>query len=178
VRKFSGLVVALVFLTSGCSQNLSGGPRNSTGAGTIRFAPTQRKLPLILRGTSVAGLPLSTSQLNGVVVINAWASWCQTCVAEWSTLQEVAASHPHIKFLGLNESDTKVSALKFLHDHPTRYGNIFDPHNAVLGSVPSLQSLAIPTTLVLDKQHRIAARIMGQVKADSLNSILDDLSAE
>jgi thiol-disulfide isomerase/thioredoxin len=178
VRKLSGLLVALVLMTSGCSLNLSGGPRNSTGAGTVRLAPSERKLPLVLHGTTLAGLPLSTNRLDGILVINAWASWCQTCVAEWPTLQEVAASHPHIKFLGLNESDTKASALKFLQDHPTRYGNIFDPHNEVLGSIPSLQSLAIPTTLVLDKQHRIAARIMGQVKADSLNSILDDLSAE
>ena len=178
MRKFSGLLVALVLLTSGCALNLSGGPRNSVGVGTVRLAPSERKQPLVLRGTSVTGLPLSTTRLEGIVVINAWASWCQTCLAEWPALQEVATSNPQIKFLGLNESDTKVSALKFLKDHPSNYEHIFDPHNQVLGSVPSLQSLAIPTTLILDKKHRIAARIMGEVKAGNLNTILNELSTE
>lgn len=83
-----------------------------------------------------------------------------------------------MSFLGLNESDTKQAAVKFLSTHQTTYGHIFDPDNAILKRIKDLPSLAIPTTLVLDSQHRIAARIMGQVHGDDLERIINDLRSE
>jgi len=144
----------------------------------VQIAAAKRAAPITISGISLDGQRISSKSLDGIVVVNAWASWCRTCILEWRDLQEVARDNPDVEFLGLNESDSKQAALKFLTTHPTNYEHIFDPDNAILNKIKDLPSLSIPTTLILDKQHRIAARILGQVYRGKLQEILSNLRAE
>ena len=178
MRTKSAFLAGLILLTSGCAavSNITKPP--SHGTGVVRLGPEHRHAPISLSGDSLTGERVATSSFTGIVVINAWASWCRTCIFEWKALQDVAASHPEVAFVGLNESDSKQAAIKFVTAHPSKYPHLFDPHNAILNSIKELPSLSIPTTLVLDRHHRIAARIMGRVTAQDLSDILSDLQSE
>jgi thiol-disulfide isomerase/thioredoxin len=166
-----------VFL-SGCAANNGSKQNAHDGTGVVRISPARRHSPVVLSGTTLAGTSLSTSNIHGVIVVNAWASWCRNCIFEWRDLQRVSNSHINVAFLGLDESDSKQTATKFLAAHPTSYQHIFDPDNAILNRIKDVSSVAIPTTLVLDKQHRVAARIVGRINSEELENIVSDLLAE
>lgn len=178
MRKILAVLATSTLLLSGCTTNAGLTKNAQNGTGVSRISPTKRTEPITISGYSLQGQKLSTKALDGIVVVNAWASWCRTCILEWRDLQDVSKVNPDVSFLGLNESDSKQEALKFLSSHQTNYGHIFDPDNAILNSIQGLPSLAIPTTIVLDKKHRIAARIMGQVHGGDLKDIISKLRAE
>lgn len=174
MRKILALVTAATLLTSGCT--LVTGKDDASSV--VLISASKRSEPITISGVTLDGDNLSTNALDGIVVVNAWASWCRTCILEWPDLQEVALENPTVSFLGLNESDTKQAALKFLDSHPTNYQHIFDPNNEILNKFKDLPSLAIPITLVLDNKRRVAARIMGRVHSEDLQNIINDLAAE
>ena len=172
------MLLVTMTVISGCT--LSSGSKQTTnnGVGEVRIAPAHRHNPILISGPSLTGTSLSTASMNGVIVVNAWASWCRNCSFEWRDLQRLSEAHPDVTFLGLDESDSKTAAKKFLAAHPTSYQHLFDPNNSILNRIKDLPSVAIPTTLVLDKQHRVAARIMGRINPDDLQNLISALVAE
>ena len=172
------MLIVTTTLISGCAWSSDSKQTSAKAVGDVRIAPTRRHSPVVLSGTTLAGTSLSTANTNGVIVVNAWASWCRNCIFEWRDLQRVSKHYPDVAFLGLDESDSKQAATKFLAAHPTSYQHIFDPNNAILNRIKDLPSVVIPTTLVLDKQHRVAARIMGRINPDDLQNIISALLAE
>jgi thiol-disulfide isomerase/thioredoxin len=178
VRKYFTVLAVTSLLISGCS--FGGGATKATqeGTGSVRIAPDNRGTPLTIAGTTLTDRNFSTSSVKGIIVVNAWASWCRNCLFEWRDLQTIARNNPEVKFLGLNESDSKQAATKFIADHPTSYEHIYDRDNHVLNQIRGLPSVAIPTTIVLDKQHRLAARIMGPIDLRNLEEIVTSLKTE
>jgi len=178
VPKYRLACLGLLLIVAGCSPNTASKQADRNGTSSIRIALAQRQPPITLSGHTLTNSLLSTKDLDGIVVINAWASWCRSCLFEWLDLQDVAKTHPQATFLGLNESDTRPAAKAFLQHHPASYDHLFDPDSRVFNAIPDLPSLSIPMTLVLDRKHRIAARIMGRVNRDDLSHIIDELSSE
>ena len=97
--------------------------------------------------------------LGRPVVINIWASWCPGCVAEAEDLRRFAEAHPEAQVIGVDIQDTRGGARDFYRRWGWTWPSVFDPSGEIAAGL-GLQGL--PTTLFLDEQHRIVARIVGE----------------
>ncbi len=180
-----GLVALLAALAlAGCSQEAAD-PGDSAGFvegdGTSVILPVdQRKPAPVLTGTDLNGEPVDTSTWEGSPgVINVWASWCAPCRAEAPELVAVAQQNPDVNFLGLDTRDSDAPARAFVEKFNIPYPNLPDPDGQlVLQFSDSLPPQAIPSTLLVDAQGRVAGRFLGAVEAGELDAALQDLVAE
>jgi thiol-disulfide isomerase/thioredoxin len=117
-------------------------------------------------------------QRNGeVLLMNVWASWCSPCRAEAPALQELSKAHPNVQFVGVLTRDNIVAAKAFVDRFKLTYPTITD--DAVLAAFTGQLSVnAIPTTLLIDKKGRVAARISGEITYSTLDELLKDLVKE
>lgn len=144
------------------------------------FRASARPAAPDISGTTLTGQHLSLAAYRGsVVVINFWGSWCAPCRAEAPDLSALAASDAThgVRFLGVDIRDDQVSADAFIKAFRVPYPSLNDPGDelalAFRGTVPPA---AIPTTLVIDRSGRIAARILGSVSYDSLRALITQVS--
>ncbi|MFM7624800.1 MAG: TlpA family protein disulfide reductase, partial [Actinomycetota bacterium] len=114
---------------------------------------------------------------GSVLLMNVWASWCSPCRAEAPALQELAQAHPDVQFVGVLTRDNIVAAKAFVERFKLTYPTITD--DALLADFTGQLSVnAIPTTLLIDKQGRVAARISGEITYSTLDDLLKDLVKE
>lgn len=112
-----------------------------------------------------------------VLVLNVWASWCSPCRAEAPALEELSKKHPEVQFIGVLTRDNLVSARAFVKRFEITYPTITD--DAILADFSGLLSVnAIPTTLIIDKGGRLAARISGEITFSSMDQLLTRISNE
>jgi cytochrome c biogenesis protein CcmG/thiol:disulfide interchange protein DsbE len=152
--------------------------RNAQGAaGEFVTIPARLLTPLEKwTGADLDGKPWSTSSLTGkVTVVNIWASWCGPCKEEWPVLQQAAAEHPGVRFLGINTQDRLDKAREWLAANPSGYLHVFDERGSVKSSLTTVPSYALPITFVLDSKGRIAAWITGAIKVDPLRKVLKQI---
>ena len=142
------------------------------------YPVNQRVQAPALKGTTLDGEPCALSSLSGkTVVVNVWGSWCAPCRAETSDLVRLANENADrgVRFVGIDTRDNPAAAKAFVRSFQVPYPSIDDPHGAVLlsfrGVVPTS---VVPSTVVIDRQGRIAARIIGPVTYPTLKGILDD----
>lgn len=154
-----------------------------SGDGTVtQLAVADRAAPVDLSGTLLDGSSWSAAGERGrVVVLNVWGSWCPPCVEETPTLQKVwdtadRAKAP-VRFVGLNVRDSVASATAFLEAQKVTFPSLRYDDGAALLALQGKAS-AIPSTLVLDGQGRIAARVLGPVTQTVLQGLIDDAVAE
>ncbi|HEU4330504.1 MAG TPA: TlpA disulfide reductase family protein [Lapillicoccus sp.] len=186
-----GLTAAL----SGCSSDAGGvaeqamagdGKGYVAGDGSVQQLPAADRGPAVtLTGTTVEGKPWSmTSDAAGkVVVVNVWGSWCPPCVEELPHLQQVWSSYQKasapVAFIGIDIKESSATAAAFLKASSVTYPSLSDGDS---GGQPMLalqgKAAATPTTLVLDRQGRIAARVLGATTASTLTALVDDVVAE
>jgi thiol-disulfide isomerase/thioredoxin len=109
-----------------------------------------------------------------------WGSWCSPCRQEAAGLQAASvATRADAQFIGLNTRDASPAApVAFLRTQGVTYPSIFDPSGQSLlqlaGQVPPS---AIPSTLVLDRQGRVAIRVLGQVSQATLVDMVAEVAA-
>ncbi|AWZ03929.1 MULTISPECIES: TlpA disulfide reductase family protein [unclassified Streptomyces] len=139
-----------------------------------------------LDGETVDGKTLDTTELKGkVVVLNVWGSWCRPCRGEAPYFAQVskeleAAGQP-AAFVGINIRDnTKENAAAFEETYGITYPSLFNPDGKLLLRFPggSLNPNAIPSTIILDRDGKIAARMLAAVNAEKLRSMIDPVLAE
>lgn len=179
------LVLAVLALATGCGGglNCTGDSGFQCGDGAITLLPVaKRKMPEAVTGTTLEGTKVSLSAYRGkVVVINVWGSWCGPCRSEADDLA-LAANQLQAKgviFLGINTRDNSPdTALAFVRTHQMPYPSIFDPGGRTLGSFHrTLSPNAIPSTVVIDAQGRVAASIIGELtSARTLIALVDEVS--
>lgn len=129
----------------------------------------------------MSGGSLSTSSLLGdVVVLNAWASWCEPCRDESPALgrisRKLAASG--VSFVGLDEEDTQEKARAFAAKTAMSYPHLFDHNGDLLKSLRLLPTSGIPSTLVLDRNGKVAARVIGAVHESEFERLVRSVAAE
>ena len=150
------------------------------GDGTIeQLTPEQRQTQISLTGTTLEDEPWSSADHEGkVLVVNVWGSWCAPCVAEAEDLEEVATGFREagapVEFIGVNHRDPVPNALAFQEVHGVSYPSLIDDGGRTLAQLGSL-AVHRPTTLLVDGQGRLAARVSGQVDATTLRSLVDDV---
>ena len=134
-----------------------------------------------LVGETLQGEPLDVGSLRGdVVVLNFWADWCGPCRAEAPFLNAVAerTKDEGVRFVGVNVKDDRNAALAFERVREVTYPSIYDPPFKTAAQLGGVPSSVIPTTIVLDKQHRPAAVFLRAVSADELIELTDRLAEE
>jgi thiol-disulfide isomerase/thioredoxin len=117
---------------------------------------------------------LTTGQ---VTVINVWASWCAPCRAEAPLLQEFSIQYPEVQFAGILTRDNISSAKSFYENFKITYPTFTDD-SLLIGFKDSVIPNAIPTTLIIDKNNKVAVRISGEATVAGLRELLDKVLAE
>jgi thiol-disulfide isomerase/thioredoxin len=147
--------------------------------------PASRGRPGPLSGPDLAD-PAHSRSLDDfagqVVVINVWGQWCGPCRAEVGQLQQVydATRAAGVSFLGIDVRDNnRQAALDFVDDHHVSYPSIYDPAMRTLiafgGKYPTT---VIPSTLVLDRQHRVAGVFLRELLAQDLQPVVQRVAQE
>lgn len=189
----AGAVVVVAALTlSGCTSDTlaaeysSGANKNYVaGDGSIlEIVPEDRSDPISFTGVSEDGQAISSEDYLGqVLVVNFWAGYCAPCRVEAPELEMLSTQWAGngASFLGVNTYDEPATAQAFARTYGVTYPSIIDAKTgevqlAFAGNVPPS---ALPTTLVLDAEGRVAARILGQLEAASiLDAIITTVAAE
>ena len=145
------------------------------------FAPDERGEPVEVSGTTLTGGSLSLSSSRGrVVVVNVWGSWCPPCREEAPMLAAASRTYEgRVDFVGVNVRDNRASAMAFETRYGIEYPSIEDTDGrAVLALNQYVPANAVPATLVLDREGRVAARVLGAVREATLRALLKSVLAE
>ena len=193
-RLRSGLTVALlgVLLLSGCSpsdvaeQYREGSGKNFVaGNGTITELPaSERGEPVEFSGSSDAGGQLASSNFEGQpLVVNFWYAGCAPCRKEAPDLQAMSEKYQPdgVQYIGINVRDQVATARAFADTYGVTYSSIIDADRgeALLAFSGVVAPNAVPTTLVLDAEHRVAARVLGRVTSPSiLEALIETVLSE
>ncbi len=148
-----------------------------SGDGAVTYIKANDRIPApAISGKTLLGTNYTYS-VGKVAVVNVWASWCSPCRAEEPALSELALMYPDIAFIGILTRDNPVNAEAFVRKRNVPYPTLID--DAVLfGFRESLPANAIPTTVLIDKQGNVAARISGAVTVSSLRDLIEKVLAE
>jgi thiol-disulfide isomerase/thioredoxin len=186
----AGAAICALTLT-GCSsdplaeQYREGSNKNYiAGDGSVtEILVENRGEPITFSGTTETGEKVSSQQyLGNVLVVNFWYAGCAPCRAEAGDLEEVyqETAPSGVSFLGVNVRDQAATAVSFNERFGVTYPSIMDQNGqAQLSFASQVPPNAVPTTLVLDAQGRVAARILGQLQDPSiLLTLINDVAAE
>jgi thiol-disulfide isomerase/thioredoxin len=145
------------------------------------LAPDQRPTPGTLRGQTIDGQALDLAAQKGhAVVLNVWGSWCAPCQKEAPALEKASQQlkPKGVAFIGINtrENGNKDAAAAFERAYGITYPSLFDADSsALLALRGAVAANAIPSTVVLDPQGRIAARTSGATTTTTLVDLVDDV---
>ncbi|TPG14799.1 TlpA family protein disulfide reductase [Pedococcus bigeumensis] len=182
----------LVLSLSGCSddpnsiaaQAKSGNQQGYiSGDGNVETIPAaDRKKPVALTGTTLDKKQWSSQDVVGkVAVLNLWASWCPPCETEAPDLKKaaeaIAAAKKPVAFMGINYRDNPDSGRSTAARWGIPFPSLDDPAGTTILALQG-KVTSPPTTLVLDRTGRIAARVSGPVTASTLSGLVDDVLAE
>jgi len=175
MKKLIATLVVSALLLTGCgSGGLSKASEKSFVAGSgaaIVIKPADRQSAPDISGETLAGATYTIDK-SKVTVINIWASWCAPCRAEAPIFQDFATKNPDIKFLGILTRDNVSAARSFTQRFNITYPTLVDD-SLILKFRGALTPNAIPTTLILDSNGRIAARISGATTVAGLRKVLE-----
>ena len=184
-------VLAVMTLLAGCSADplaedyLNGGNENYiSGDGILEVKEADRADPISFEGETDAATPLTRADYEGqVLVVNFWYSSCAPCRTEAPDLEALSQKYDGqgASFVGVNIYDGADTSLAFARKFGISYPSLLDAESGTirLAFAGDIAPNAVPTTFVLDKQGRIAARILGQLQERSiLDTIIGDLVEE
>ncbi len=189
MRRSAPLLLALAGLLTGCSTGPSAVDVNNggefrfvagTAAGEVIPAAERASAPRF-SGTLLDGGEFSSTDLAGdVAVLNFWGSWCAPCRVETPQFEEVytEVADSGVQFLGLNVKDQQQFARAFVDSKGITFPSLFDPKGEVALAFRDYPASAIPSTIVLDREGRVAAVYTGEVRQDDLRRVLAELTGE
>ncbi len=193
MRSLLTVVLATAALLVGCST----GDDAVAQGGTFEFVAPGGKTDIFYDPPATRGIPgplsgpdlmdpsrtISLDDFGGqVVVINIWGQWCGPCRAEVAQLQQVydETRGDGVAFLGIDVRDNDIDGPRdFVTDRKVSYPSIYDPAMRTMiafgGKYPTT---VIPSTVVLDREHRVAAVFLRELLAEDLTPVVQRLAAE
>jgi thiol-disulfide isomerase/thioredoxin len=180
----AGSVAGAAYLarSAGTTPSGPGTPDRDLALGVAEFFPPE---------TRVAAPPVTGELLDGtgfdlagwygqVVVINWWGSWCAPCRAEAPELRAVyeATRELAVEFLGVDVRDGRDAAIAFHDAFDHAWPSLFDPGGQIALAFRDVPPTVVPTTLLLDRQHRIAAVFRKAIRQSELEPAVRDLAGE
>lgn len=153
------------------------------GDGSVaEYAPETRGEPVDVQGTLFDGTTVnSTDWVGEVVVLNVWYAACAPCRAEAPTLAALSTrfAPDGVQFYGINVRDEKPTADAFERTFGIAYPSFEDRDGKLLLNLTQyVPPQAVPTTLVLDRDGRVAARILGRAEESTLRTLITDVLAQ
>ncbi|MFD7873670.1 TlpA family protein disulfide reductase [Streptomyces sp. NPDC059766] len=184
-----GAAVVALLLSACTSGGTSGGGGNTNfvlGKDGIATADKgERAAAPDLSGETVDGKQLDIAAFKGkVIVLNVWGSWCPPCRAEASGFEKVSQDlkDQGVQFVGINTRDTSTSpARAFEKQYGVSYQSLYDPTGKLMlrfAKGGTLNPQAIPSTLVIDRDGKIAARSLSALSEEKLRKMISPVLAE
>lgn len=186
----AGAAALIALCAAGCSGGQIGGdpPQNSgqsfVGSSYIStfYRAGQRPAAPLVTGVTLTGQKLSLAAYRGnVLVINFWGSWCAPCRAEAPALGTLARrlDGSGVRFVGIDIRDEPQSALAFMQTFGVQYPSLNDPGDEIaLQFRSTVPPAAIPTTIVIDRSGKVAARIVGGATYAQLKSVISEVTGQ
>ncbi|KIF76112.1 redoxin domain-containing protein [Streptomyces sp. 150FB] len=189
------VVLPAVVVAAGLALTACGSGGKSSGGGNTLFVTSTAGIDTVpkadrrpvndISGKTLDGKNLTVASLKGkVVVLNVWGSWCPPCREEAPYFAKVAKDTraKGVAFVGINTRDAnKDLAVAFEKNYGIDYPSLYDPAgNVILNGFPkgSLNPQAIPSTIVLDRSGKIAARSLMAIDEAKLRKMITPLIAE
>ena len=188
-RRRLALIVAALAVTAGtataCTEaNGTNGKDYVAGDGVvIEIPPDDRGEPVELSGETLTGDQVDLADRRGsVAVVNVWWAGCPPCRKEAPLLVDASDELPGGgTVLGINIRDSsKDTALAFERGFGVTYPSIYDPGSKLLLNFPPpFNPRDMPSTVVLDRQGRVAALIRGEIPSKlTLIDLAEKVAAE
>ncbi|MDX3578872.1 TlpA disulfide reductase family protein [Streptomyces sp. FL07-04A] len=184
----AGALVAALLLSACGSGGTSGGGGGTNfvlGKDGISTAEKGERAQVPdLSGETVAGKQLDVASFKGkIVVLNVWGSWCAPCRAEAPNFEKVSKDlqGKGVQFVGINVADPQVrNALAFEEQYGVTYPSLYDPSSKLILRFRkgTLNPQAIPSTLVVDREGKIAARSLAALSEEKLRKMIAPILAE
>ncbi|MEP6481295.1 MAG: redoxin family protein [Rhodoglobus sp.] len=189
-RKLLAIGAIAMLALAGCTQDkLADQYASGSGQGYVsgdgantEIPPTSRDAAITFSGKDQSGDGVSSKAYAGkVYVVNFWYAACPPCRAEASDLETLSEKYTDVPFLGVNISDDADTAKTFMATHDLKYPSILDGQTASvqLAFAGAVAPNAVPTTVVMDREGRVAARISGLIRDPIiLSGMIDRVVAE
>jgi thiol-disulfide isomerase/thioredoxin len=175
---------ALVIASCGGGAAAQSDPGYVTGPGVVTRTPVEERVALPrVNGALLQGGEFDSAEYpDTVLVYNVWGSWCAPCRAEAPALQEVweQTRDRGAQFIGVNVKDNDAAARAFEREFGITYPSVTtaDSGAVLLAFRSSLPPSAIPSTLVVDRDGQVAARIVGATTYTKLRRLVEEVLAE
>ena len=182
-----GALLAAVSLTA-----CTGKDAVDQSSGDFRFVSGTSKGKLIdvakrtqagaFSGDGLSGGTINLADYAGkIVVINFWATWCGPCTVETPQFDSVyrTVKDKGVQFVGIDTKETsRDSARAVVTDNKITYPMMWDEQGKTAVALGKIPAQALPFTVLLDKQHRVAAVYLSSLSAKDLQPVLNTLIAE
>lgn len=187
--KLVALGLAAAAVLTGCSSSdgvageYDGESGYVSGDGYVEEIPAaERGEPILFSGDTADGGSFDSADVDGPILVNVWYAACPPCRVEAPILADLYAEFgDDVTFIGINSRDGAPEALAFEGAFDIEYPSILDAESgaAQMAFAGEVAPGAVPSTLVLDAEGRVMARITGAVSDDSiLATLLQDAIAE
>jgi thiol-disulfide isomerase/thioredoxin len=148
--------------------------RAATKTNITSIAAANRRAARTWKGIDLQGAPLRSSDFKGsITVVNFWASWCGPCRLEQGDLEDAWNEYKAkgVRFLGVTVRDTRTNARAHVEEFHVSYPSVFTENDTTIAYKYGV--LFVPSTILLDREGRIAARIIGPTHEADLKRLLD-----
>ncbi|MFF5757440.1 TlpA family protein disulfide reductase [Streptomyces longwoodensis] len=182
-------MIAAALVLAACGTNATSGSSDAKKAaassaqqGLTQYPAGMRPAAPMLNGKTITGDRLDLADLRGkVIVLNVWGSWCAPCRGEAPALKKVSDETRDlgVRFVGINTRDNDAAAKAFERNYAITYPSFRDPDGKLLlGFNGRIPLSAIPSTVFIDREGRIAARIIGPTTYTTLSELVKEIAAE
>ncbi|GGW78185.1 hypothetical protein GCM10010503_65040 [Streptomyces lucensis JCM 4490] len=188
------VLLSAVAAVAGLTLSACGKGGTSGGGGDTHFVTGHDGIATVAEGERAAAPDLSGKTIDGktldvadyrgeIVVVNVWGSWCSPCREEAKYFAKVSKDYSGkgVQFVGINTRDTSTTpALAFEEDNGIGYPSLYDPTGRLMLRFKkgTLNPQLIPSTLILDKEGRVAARALEPLDDTTLLKMLKPVLAE